>query len=146
VEALANIQRAHNDGNSAVNFNLFDEQDSPSCADGTFKRLMEHLDLSHPDVNLTVIGNDSITSAIREQHRILFESFPEEQRQEIENSFRATLEVPESQQTYLRVFDPYNRYRRQLVVSVQNVLPSVHQSQIFDLTSRVWMEALLDIP
>jgi hypothetical protein len=52
VDTFATIQRAHNDHgeNGAIIWDESREPDSPSCYQGTYKRILESLNNHHPDV------------------------------------------------------------------------------------------------
>jgi hypothetical protein len=97
IDALATIQRAHNDGGgrTAICFQWNPqgglrrgEPDLPSCARGTFTRLLEHLDLSHPDVRFTAevqLTPAQITEAMQNAHEPFFNRLPEDRQLAIRN-------------------------------------------------------------
>jgi hypothetical protein len=102
LEALANIQRAHNeDEDGVINWDpeqlredpntgaLVPDTDQVSCEVGKFKRLLEHLDGIHPDVrfNSETIPSQMVIQAIHDEHLNLAKEIPLSDRQQIAESF-----------------------------------------------------------
>lgn len=141
IEALAHIQRAHNDENGWVDFLDSTETDQPSCPAGTFKRLIEHLDGLHPDVRLNPeaeikkgmgISNRQVCNEVMIQHRVLFASLSPENQKAIRENYEDRGE-------------PYRSYLQLLRSKVVAAAPLVSSSQIDQNLTDILMYTLLEI-
>jgi hypothetical protein len=140
LESLAIIQRAHNDLGEGISFDDSQEPDSPSCAMGTYKRFLEHLDGVHPDVRISVetdvnsgaaLSNAAIIEEIRNQHTSLFHQYSSQDRQLIRSGIEST-------NTH------FSQYVDRLRAAVVNRFPNIPRPQLEELTGSLTMEALLD--
>ena len=138
LEALANIQRAHNDCPQTGAIDWHKGADAVSCTTGQFKRLLEHLDKLHPDVKInpeikeTHISIQMIVNAIQQEDRLLRSRVPTEECHRIRKSFRS------SDKTF------YHKYLNRLRESVHSANPSISLDAITDNTGEEMMEALFE--
>jgi hypothetical protein len=130
IEAFANIQRAHNDSNGGIEFSVLIVNDAPSCAMGTFKRLIEHLEQSHPDIVFEKnIANEMIVRELLLQHQKLFGQITEEQKELIQQGLETQSEA-------------YKNYLAALQSEVLKVAPNIPVQQLEENTNELLMEAL----
>jgi hypothetical protein len=136
MEALANIQRAHNDcGTGAIDWK--NGEDKPSCTFGEFIRLLEHLDNLHPDVKINseiLISVQMTVDAIRSEHQHLRQQISDEKCQQIKTSFQSSDKTS------------YHEYLNQLRESVRSTYPAISLGAINNNLAEEMMEALFDMP
>jgi hypothetical protein len=138
--SLALIQRLNNITDNKIDFNYSKKnKDDPTCSMGTFKRLIEHLDLNHPDVKFTsidvnahTIANDIATREIVQTHKDLFGSKTSAQQLEIRNSFDSQAR-------------PYVNYLSELRSEIHARAPLIPADQIQRLSNESMMSTLLDL-
>jgi hypothetical protein len=151
LESLANIQRAHNDAQDVVNFDLAAEVDSPSCGPGTFKRLIEHLDLSHSGVQLTELAtlpritNSMVAHEVQLQHQVLFRGLSPEDSLSIEESLQSVLDIPEAEEANHASAHVYHGYVERLRNQVRHVASDIPLNLLHTNTNRDTMQALLGV-
>lgn len=142
IEAMANIQRAHNDnqGKSPIIWEPR-QPDMTSCVPGSFVRSVEHLDRNHPDVVIIKITNEEITSLIREKNGELFPAYSKNL-----NSTQMQ-HLAESAENYnleaVNQTKDYTQYKDQLKKAVHKAIPEVPLAQIERLMSDEMMCALI---
>lgn len=136
LESLANIQRAHNDclAGGAIEWRQTHQADRPSCEVGKFKRLLEHLDQLHPDVQLSPPLREDrapspqiMTDAILEGHRALAHTISASERHRIASD-------PAAAQTY----------RERLITRVHEIHPAIQAATLEAHLGPDWIEMLFD--
>ncbi len=136
LESLANIQRAHNDclAGGAIEWRQTHQADHPSCEVGKFKRLLEHLDQLHPDVQLSPPLREDrapspqiMTDAILEGHRALAHTISVSERRRIASDPTAT-----------------QAYRERLIARVREIHPAIQAATLEAHLGADFMEMLFD--
>lgn len=144
IDSLATIQRAHNSERNTDAFDL-EESDDPSCSGGIYKRLIEHLDGIHPDVQFypelfshnynegkIEIPDQMIALEIQQQHSRLWSDLDERHRERIRES-------------YLNHSQDSEEYIKQLKARVVSSAPKIPLNQLHHMMNDVFIFSLLEV-
>lgn len=163
TEALAGIQRGHNDkGTNAKGEKdesiIWDPAilgDNPRCPRGTFIGSLSHLDTLHPDVYIetskeeiralednasnailhaaTVLHGEVFTT-VQQQHGVVYDRLDPAKKKELNHLIEAYYDSRISA-AKVELSEVYSHYRNQLLAAVRTAAPRTHESQLNDNTT-----------